>query len=437
MSSSTGSREGFILLGAFVLGSHLLRKRKRIELEDEPSWSMYIDEDLADTTAIEYPIAQRSQYGSLLLPEDNWRGCISTEEGAGEKCELCLVNETRMTCVLAWVDFNAGITTAHRVVQGGQILDGSVSNTHVEYGTAYHAFVIMRECAAGYPSTLSELSDEMIICCYRPEIGWKRHTLTLRLEEGTISCDVGVDPLVSWDDLIDTSEKVYHKQDICGFSVYIDPEAISNHPLLEEILERDLSTVKNLLPEAACELLRPSTAIWINDTFVYGPKSSPITGRGCCYHPARDWLANNRMTVEKAGCVEVYSISGYINDSNLWGVGGILMHELSHAYHDKFCVDGYGNSVVDSAYRQAMARGLYDRVQVHGPQGRDGPIKAYACSNRMEFWAELSVAYMWKKNNECEYNKWFPFNNQQFRSHDPESWAIFDKLWSMPHISKH
>ena len=143
------------------------------------------------------------------------------------------------------------------------------------------------------------------------------------------------------------------------------------------------------------------------------------------------------MTVEKAGCVEVYSISGYINDSNLWGVGGILMHELSHAYHDKFCVDGYGNSVIDSAYRQAIARGLYDRVQVHGPQGRDGPIKAYACSNRMEFWAELSVAYMWKKNNECEYNKWFPFNNQQFRSHDPESWAIFDKLWSMPHISKH
>jgi hypothetical protein len=42
-----------------------------------------------------------------------------------------------------------------------------------------------------------------------------------------------------------------------------------------------------------------------------------------------------------------------------------------------------------------MSKKLYDSVAVHGPQGKDGPIKAYACANPMEFFAELSVAYLW------------------------------------------
>lgn len=51
-----------------------------------------------------------------------------------------------------------------------------------------------------------------------------------------------------------------------------------------------------------------------------------------------------------------------------------------------------------------MTKKLYDCVPVHGPQGRSGPTKAYACYNCMEFFAELSVAFMWKEND-LEYNK--------------------------------
>ena len=50
-------------------------------------------------------------------------------------------------------------------------------------------------------------------------------------------------------------------------------------------------------------------------------------------------------------------------------------------------------------YTQAMSKGLYHAVNVHGPQGRQGTAKAYACTNCMEFFAEISTAYMW--NNVC------------------------------------
>ena len=73
------------------------------------------------------------------------------------------------------------------------------------------------------------------------------------------------------------------------------------------------------------------------------------------------------------------------------------------------------------AYEDAMRLNLYDAVSVHGSQGLDGPIKAYACTNRMEYFAELSVAYHYHVDDLFEYNKWFPFNRCQLRSHDDEA----------------
>mmetsp|Transcript_1738 Transcript_1738/g.3265 ORF Transcript_1738/g.3265 Transcript_1738/m.3265 type:complete len:122 (-) Transcript_1738:1348-1713(-) len=44
------------------------------------------------------------------------------------------------------------------------------------------------------------------------------------------------------------------------------------------------------------------------------------------------------------------------------------------------------------AFSRAMRAGLYDSVAV---KGSEKPLRAYACTNRMEFFAELSVAYLW------------------------------------------
>jgi hypothetical protein len=76
-----------------------------------------------------------------------------------------------------------------------------------------------------------------------------------------------------------------------------------------------------------------------------------------------------------------------------------------------------------------MSKRLYDAVCVHGAQGRYGKAKAYACTNAMEFWAELSTAYHYKLDEVTEYNKWFPFNRHQLTKHDAETFFVLDKLW--------
>ena len=139
------------------------------------------------------------------------------------------------------------------------------------------------------------------------------------------------------------------------------------------------------------------------------------------------------MHPEKSGCIEIYSAAHYFNDIDLWGTGGIILHELSHAYHNKYCISGYENEDIEEAYRVAMKRELYNCVSVHGPQGADGPIKAYACTNHMEFFAELSVGYLCTDAN-WDYNKWFPHNRTQLSQHDPATMTVLSKIWLNPFV---
>ncbi len=90
-----------------------------------------------------------------------------------------------------------------------------------------------------------------------------------------------------------------------------------------------------------------------------------------------------------------------------------------------------------------MSEKLYHCVAVHGKQGINGPIKAYACSNCMEFFAELSVAYLYhmdsnsitgdllggKLSEDCEFNKWFPHNRKQLLCYDAATFAIMKAIW--------
>jgi hypothetical protein len=80
-----------------------------------------------------------------------------------------------------------------------------------------------------------------------------------------------------------------------------------------------------------------------------------------------------------------------------------------------------------------MSARLYDAVPVHGPQGVNGPVKAYACANCMEFWAELSVAYL-SGNTTEEYNKWYPYNRTQLSYHDESTCSVLDKLWNASYL---
>jgi hypothetical protein len=110
---------------------------------------------------------------------------------------------------------------------------------------------------------------------------------------------------------------------------------------LYNAFQEDLKEVCRLLPPNACHKLQSDTHFWINKSISFGPKRSPIRGTTCTFHPGRGWLEKMGMNSDKAGGIEIYSAANYIGSRKLWGVGGLLLHELCHAYHYKHCEGSY------------------------------------------------------------------------------------------------
>jgi hypothetical protein len=92
-------------------------------------------------------------------------------------------------------------------------------------------------------------------------------------------------------------------------------------------------------------------------------------------------------------------------------------------------LDGYQNKDIEECYNAAMREGLYDCVKVRGSQGPEA--KAYACTNCMEYFAELSTAFLGGTDKDKKFNKWFPFNRYQLKEHDPRAYKLLSRLWKI------
>jgi hypothetical protein len=91
-----------------------------------------------------------------------------------------------------------------------------------------------------------------------------------------------------------------------------------------------------------------------------------------------------------------------------------------------------------------MKERLYDCVPYHTLENdKNAKARAYAATNVMEYFAELSVAFFsntCRKENDnhaethdedIEFNKFFPFNRKQLESHDPRAFHCLCKLWGV------
>jgi len=237
---------------------------------------------------------------------------------------------------------------------------------------------------------------------------------------------------------IDTSKKHYGSVILGGWPCRIEPGCFpsdmdipeNGKNLLRTRFESDLEAASRSLPFEAREKLKSSTPIWINKSQSFGPKIAPIKGRAGCFHPGSKWLKRNGMRPDKCGGVEWYDAKHYLSDCDLWGAGGLMLHELSHAWHCLYIENGYDNEDIINVYKAAMDEGLYDCVRVHGKQGPK--CKAYACQDQMEYFAELSVAFLGTEiEDDREHNKWYPFNRRQLREHDPRAYAMLCRMWGI------
>jgi len=76
-----------------------------------------------------------------------------------------------------------------------------------------------------------------------------------------------------------------------------------------------------------------------------------------------------------------------------------------------------------------MAAGKYSNVYTHQHNNNYCACNAYACTNSKEFFAELSVAFLWDRDETTEYNRTYPFNRAQLKLHDPATYHVLKREW--------
>jgi hypothetical protein len=403
------------------------------------------------------------------------RGEMKSRDG-GKPLRVAFRNKSTIPLLLSWVAEN-GKCHHFYSLKPAEIIEGPVTALdHIETTKAGHSFCIacaggpaeedeIRSNGAFDPSlviggyrpenpppaeskkkdntsvqlvTISQRPVKKFKCCSPPTTGTSGTTGNLRgssEEKGNSFDDLCWVVHVQWSEIdskqINTCDKIYQKITLGGWPVRAEPNWHGGDETLERRLAEDLEMAAKCLPEHCREYLRRTTPIWVNKTFKWGPEVKPITGKGLCFHPEKDWLVENSMHEDKCECIELYDSKGYLEDCKLWGRAGVLVHELSHAYHHKCTEQGYSNPEILECYKQAMKERLYDWVRVHG---RQGPMnRAYASSNAMEYFAELSAAFLGQPNMHSaeEFNKWYPFNRRQIKEHDPRAYKLLKQIWKV------
>lgn len=279
--------------------------------------------------------------------------------------------------------------------------------------------------------------------------------------------------------LIDTRKKVYELEMFGPWKVQCEPGcwdielepekdqtptksgSIERRDTLcaKELFKSDLMAITRRLPKHARELLYNSTTFWINKSFRHGHVSDPVVETGACFHPEKEWLQSRRFYSRKLHGVEFYDSSRwYHEDRRLWGPGGVILHELSHAWHCLHVPDGFDNKEIIECYNSAMKNKLYDCVPYHTLEKKGySEARAYACTNACEYFAELSVAFLsnvyeddcdpcdeksanairrgksvdMDETKDIEFNKWFPFNKKQLEEFDPKAFRCLQRMWGV------
>lgn len=205
----------------------------------------------------------------------------------------------------------------------------------------------------------------------------------------------------------------YSRHEVRGFHVFVHPE-VERHP--DDLkaawaeLETQLTAIEEVVPDQPLAALK-RVRIWME----WAVKANGAAE----FHVSAGWLKDNGYNPDKLHGVEINNVRNFVawsRQTQPW----MLLHELAHAYH--FTVLGERYEPLQTAYRQAMERKLYESVAfVTGGRKR----KAYAATNPAEYFAELSEAYFGK-------NDFFPFNRAELEKHDPIGFAMLQRVWGKP-----
>ena len=202
------------------------------------------------------------------------------------------------------------------------------------------------------------------------------------------------------------------KTGIEGWTVDVDPQLLEG-PHKEEgaralkMLANHLERISILIPEKQLAELR-KVGIWIEYAH---PELKPMQ-----YHPDKGWLTEHGYDPRLAKKVHIPQASALFSREQLLKHPAVILHELSHAYHDQ--VLGFDDPGILAAYKKAMKEGKYDQALLY----TGDTVKHYGATNHKEYFAESTEAYFY-------HNDFYPFVRAELRLHDPGAFAEMERVW--------
>lgn len=104
----------------------------------------------------------------------------------------------------------------------------------------------------------------------------------------------------------------------------------------------------------------------------------------------------------------------------------VVLHELAHGFHDINL--GFEYQPIIDAYDNAVKTGLYQNVRsVYDDELTD---KAYALTNHVEYFAELTESYF-ASPAEKFGNDYFPFNRYELKTYDRMGYNLLKQIWGL------
>ncbi|MBI1324595.1 alpha/beta hydrolase fold domain-containing protein [bacterium] len=204
---------------------------------------------------------------------------------------------------------------------------------------------------------------------------------------------------------------------ISGWTVHVNERLLaeemkSSTSKAMELLERQLNEIVKVVPAEAVAKLR-QVPLWFSPEYPgVAPKAE--------YHPDAGWLKDNGRDTAMAKGVEFTNVR--IFERETARMPNFALHELAHAYHDRFLSGGFANAEVAAAFENAKAMGLYENVQRTFGDGRTSKERAYAMTNPMEYFAECTESYFAK-------NDFYPFTRDELNKYDTRMTELLQQLW--------
>lgn len=213
------------------------------------------------------------------------------------------------------------------------------------------------------------------------------------------------------------SEK-YEARMMEGWPVLISRQLLEKEPDVTAkamvLLQKQLAEIHRVVPKEAVAKLQQVRLYFTPEYHNLAPSAE--------YHPGAGWLAANKRDPDMAKNVEFSNARVFEEDVQRMPL--LVLHELAHAYHDRFLPQGHSNPDIKAAYEKAKASGLYDRVERRDSKGNTRMDKAYAMTNAAEYFAETTEAYFGT-------NDFFPYTNEELKKHDPFMHDLLGKIWGV------